>query len=573
MKKTISIIILFLVSYIVRGQYIVSTGEYLTLALDTATHQAYQVSSVATPIAGLPPAKSIFAGAHHEAVVSITGDSLFLAGDNTYGQLGQGNTSSYSGFVRVTQDSAGNAWPGTGNSIVQVWLGTPVYGGDYGWNTSALLSNGTVWTWGSTIGSLRGSGTSYTGSDATTRPVQVVFPGNPMIVKFFASTIGCALDNLGNVYTWGGQTFADLYYTQLGQGTTTPNYNTPTKINLPAPAKDITGGVVNFVLLTNGSLYGWGPFIGSLGVGYGNGPAWYATPYGGAISPILLDTALNFPHPVTQIASNNSGTYAILSDGSLWFWGDNALGCGGNGTELNFATYSPPYNWNQAYGQLGQRKPVQIAPGARFAGIFANNNLCYYAYASDQNGNLYSFGRGKSGCLGNQIVACDNILGGINATYPNAFDVPWITPIDMTAFWGTTTYTSTCPLCITSPSGSPCSNCTNPPAATVNPVLSINVINNNTIVLNSSASTNTRGYHFSYRLFTQTAGTPVNMKVQAGITDTLYNVANGTYGFTLKLIDNNWDSASVSSSITVNYYPPSNYILQKRAHKKLFVQQ
>jgi hypothetical protein len=141
----------------------------------------------------------------------------------------------------------------------------------------------------------------------------------------------------------------------------------------------------------------------------------------------------------------------------------------------------------------------------------------------------------------------------------------------MTALFGTTTYASTCPLCIGSPGGSPCSNCTNPSPATVNPVLTASVINNNTIVLNSSGSSNTKGYYFVYILFTQTSGTAVNMKVQTGATDTLYNVANGTYGFQLKLIDNNWDSASVSSSVTVNYTPPQNYIPRKRGHRKLYV--
>ena len=141
----------------------------------------------------------------------------------------------------------------------------------------------------------------------------------------------------------------------------------------------------------------------------------------------------------------------------------------------------------------------------------------------------------------------------------------------MTALFGTTTYTSTCPLCIGSPSGSPCSNCTNPTPATVNPVLTASVINNNTIVLNSSGSSNTQGYHFSYILFTQTSGAAINMKIQTGATDTLYNVANGTYGFKLKLIDNNWDSASVSSSVTVSYTPPQNYIPRKRGHKMLYV--
>lgn len=569
MKKLLNLLLLLSCCSGISAQYKVSTGEYLTLILDTPTYHLYQINSVATLVTTLPPIKDCFAGAHHEAAIDTAGN-LWLAGDNSYGELCQGNKSALSGWYEVTRDSSGN--PVTG--VVQAYLGTPTDCDTFGWNTTILTRNGTVLTGGATIGSLRGSGSTYPGGFNNTYLVPVAFPAGTFIVKIIISNIGIALDSAGNVWTWGGNNCSNLNYTALGQGTTTPNYNTPTKISLPSRAKDIAGGETgswNYALLTNGSLYGWGPFLGALGIGYGNSGSWWENPYGGALSPELLDTALHFPHTITGIYCNSSGSYALLSDSTLWFWGDEANGCGGIGVEINYATYPTPYSWDQSFGELGQRKPIQIAPGFKFAGLFVNNNLCYYAYASDRYGNLYSWGRGKAGCLGNQIIACDNIFGGINATYPNSFDVPWITPINMTALFGTTTYASTCPLCIGSPGGSPCSNCTNPLPATVNPVLTASVINNNTIVLNSSGSSNTKGYYFAYILFTQTSGTAVNMKVQTGATDTLYNVANGTYGFQLKLIDNNWDSASVSSSVTVNYTPPQNYIPGKRGHRKLYV--
>ena len=569
MKRLFNLFVLLCFGCGVSAQYKVSPGEYLTLLCDTATQQLYQINGVATLVTTLPPIKDCFAGAHHEAAIDTAGN-LWLAGDNSYGELCQGNKSPLSGWWEVTQDSSGNPVKG----VLQAYLGTPFDCDTFGWNTTILKKDGTVWTGGATIGSLRGSGGTYNGGFNNTYLVQVAFPAGTFIVRIIISNVGIALDSAGNVWTWGGNNCSNLNYAALGQGTTTPNYNTPTKISLPSRAKDIAGGETgmwNYALLTNGSLYGWGPYLGALGIGSGNTGSWWETPYGGALSPALLDTALNFPHTVTSIYCNSSGSYALLSDSTVWFWGDEANGCGGIGVELDYATYATPYDWNQSFGQLGQRKPIQIAPGFKFAGLFANNNLSYYAYASDRYGHLYSWGRGKSGCLGNQIIACDDVRGGINSSYPNSFDVPWITPINMTALFGTTTYASTCPLCIGSPGGSPCSNCTNPAPATVDPVLTASVINGNTIVLNSSGSSNTKGYYFSYILFTQTSGTAVNMKVQTGATDTLYNVANGTYGFKLKLIDNYWDSASVSSSVTVNYTPPQNDILRKRGHRMLYV--
>ena len=181
----------------------------------------------------------------------------------------------------------------------------------------------------------------------------------------------------------------------------------------------------SYALLTNGSLYGWGIYLGYMGVGATAGAGWTNQP-----SPILLDGDLNLPSPIAQISCNATSTYVILANGTLWAWGGSECGQIGNGQDINYAKYTTnpapyggtapaPYawNWDMSTAQLQQHKPVQIAPGiSNFVGLSQGSADVFYKYAVDANGQLYSWGRNKNGVLANGVMNGDYNNGNICST-------------------------------------------------------------------------------------------------------------------------------------------------------------
>ena len=169
--------------------------------------------------------------------------------------------------------------------------------------------------------------------------------------------------------------------------------------------------------------------------------------------PTDLTTRLNLPHPVKTIVTDMVCTHAILSDGTLWGWGDNAQGGIGNGKELNFANTTNPYAWDFYPAELLQQTPVQITTRADFVGLFATEPFVMYTYAETADGTLYSWGRNKGGVLGNGIVGCSSVA----ATYPNSWDVPAATIVTPLAITSVTIVPS--PYCISHPATAPCNQC------------------------------------------------------------------------------------------------------------------
>jgi Carbohydrate binding module (family 6)/Secretion system C-terminal sorting domain len=267
---------------------------------------------------------------------------------------------------------------------------------------------------------------------------------------------------------------------------------------------------------------------------------------------------LGFPHPIASIVVSSSATYVILTDSTIWAWGDNVTGAIGNGQELDFSKYttgpSPtggtpaPYNWDWAMGELLQQKPVQIANGLHsFTNIWATGNDVFYCYAEDVNGQLYSWGRGKGGVLGNAVMAGGS--GGIAALYPNSWDVPWVTAVN--PFGLAKILPSTSPYCVLNPSGSPCNGYTNPvsaaPAVSAGPSQNIT---GTTAALSGTATANNASI-MSY-LWNQVSGpnTP-QITLNTGAVAQLTGLITGTYIFQLKATDNNWRSNSSTVTIVV----------------------
>jgi alpha-tubulin suppressor-like RCC1 family protein len=119
-------------------------------------------------------------------------------------------------------------------------------------------------------------------------------------------------------------------------------------------------------------------------------------------------------------------THVILTDGSLWGWGDDAEGEVGDGHELDYSLHN--YSWDYSTN-LWVDKPVRIVPGvSNFTRVFAHSPFDFYDYALTDDGHLYSWGRNKTGTLGNGVYPlAANGNGGkssqMSAQYPNSWDV------------------------------------------------------------------------------------------------------------------------------------------------------
>lgn len=192
---------------------------------------------------------------------------------------------------------------------------------------------------------------------------------------------------------------------------------------LPGPAERILAN-------GNGSYIA---IIGGLPVGWGQSR--YLTGVTGTISTykeLAADWGLSAP--LLDIAMGDNATHFITSDGGLWGFGDNAQGEVGCGWELvnrkelyNGTQYV--WNWINAtqpsYQQIAfVQKPVQICTDRRFSRVFGGGTYCYYRFAIDTQGNLYSWGRNKAVVLANGMAISNE------ADYPNALDVLTPTVVD-----------------------------------------------------------------------------------------------------------------------------------------------
>jgi len=516
-------------------QFLVSPGEYTNSIVNTSTHQMFFINGSTLPIANTPPCvASVSGGAHGSALIDCSGN-VWCQADNSAGELGQGDLAAHAGFVKVSTDTLGNVF----TNVIQVVCAGTAYGNN--WSTSAVKSDGTVWVWGNTQGGNEGNGSW--GCVASTRPVQVHFPVGIFITKIQTGEDMMALDSSGNVWTWGG----GGYNLILGQGNS-PTYMVPTKINIGGNrATDIAGpGRFAYILMANGHVWALGDMTDYMGI----------FPGGSALTVAQdITSYLNFEATPKHLYVNSESSYALLADSTLWAWGGNAVGTVGNGVELNYVAYGGyplpygvtnpfPYAWDQGQHELQQLTPAQIAPGKHnFVALFCTDALNYCAWAEDNYGQLFSWGRGKSGVLGDQV---QEVGGAINAIYPNSYDRPYITKVNP---YLPTPIPVTSPYCILHPSGSPCNTYAIPANTAPTAVLTATKYGTNAIILDGSGSTD--NVNINYYLHTQTAGTALQMGVQAAPIDTIYNVSPGTYTFKLRVIDNGWMRDSVYATITI----------------------
>jgi alpha-tubulin suppressor-like RCC1 family protein len=290
----------------------------------------------------------------------------------------------------------------------------------------ALLTNGTLYAWGLGTQGQLGDGRT---ANSFTKPVRVKFPAGVKIASIPADAMpydtGLAVDTNGNVWGWGRGGFGDLC---LRSGRI---YLRP--VEVPLPLVSALAGASNHVLYDSaGTVYACGQDLdGDLGDGHMfansarpvrvaglNGQSvvklvasfadsgallsdgrYFDWGYNGdgqlgdGLSPASSDVPIqvHLRTPVTQVAQGgslwgNGQTLVLLSDNSLWSWGDNSadqLGTGGHKmARVPVRFYAPP---GVTYSRLATGTGTSYAIsstgrvyawGTSFAGQMGDGRIC-----------------------------------------------------------------------------------------------------------------------------------------------------------------------------------------------------
>ena len=478
--------------------------------------------------------QSVAGGLHGGGAVDVNG-YVWTMGANDQGQLGIGNLNATYLPQKITVDSAGRPFNNVRSLVA--YFSMNLNNGFF-----AVKNDGTLWVWGRATGGMRGNGTDNTIADSLAlRPVQIVMPGNRLIKQMIAGSFAMALCTDGTVWTWGPSPSVSLGYTMTGK-----QYQTPHQLTQLSNITQIAGGNgFNYALDANNALFGWGQYGNYMGNSSTGNTALY-------VPTLLPNLTNNLPAPISKIVTNSVASYAILTDGSLWAWGDGAQGNIGNGQEVDFSNPANGlYAWTFAAAQLLIRYPYNVAPTIKFANVWGSNVFTFYTYALDQSGQLYCWGRNKASVLANGIVSPGS---AIDADYANAWDIKWPQKVDPFGLAAAgKTWISTCPYCITTNNtGKDCSTYTIPANSrpTANAGGNQNITSNTTVLDGSASSDNV---HISYYEWKQISG-PNTAIIDLPGNDVahVYGLTTGTYRFQLRTTDNGWLSDSTTIDVVVN---------------------
>ena len=265
--------------------------------------------------------KSVSRGESHSAAVTDDGKVLTW-GLNNYGQLGNGNNSNQSSPVYMV-DGAGNQI----TDAIKVGCGNHF--------TVVLRKDGSVWACGRNDYGLVGDNTR-TNRNVATRVKDTTGAGYLKdVADISVSDINVAvLTHTKDVYVWGYN-----YQGQLGNGTTNRGSGASTQsVALPRKANisDVDKVIVNsrhlMAIKADGTVWSWGyNGYGQLGIGTSS----TSSSSGSYCRTTPVQVKLNastFLTNVSDIGMTNYTTYVLLKDGSIYSFGYNGNGTKGDNT-------------------------------------------------------------------------------------------------------------------------------------------------------------------------------------------------------------------------------------------------
>lgn len=484
--------------------------------------------------------KSGFGGLHNIGFITMAGDAYTASGTDQ-GQCLTGviSPSPILTPTKITRDSAGNAF-GPVNTMVAGFMGNSSS------MTYVLRVDGTLWIGGDTRCGARGDGSL---GDTTAYPVQIPVPGTGKIIQMLSGKRTTLLEDDGSVWTTGGANTPGNAgpYASLGYAGSGNQYLSWHQVTFPLAAGDtivqIAGGdICQYGLSKNHKLYGYGTHSGYMGNAK---DIQYPTP-----TDLTDSISVYLSSPISIIVTNSNSTHVVLTDSTLWGWGDNIQGCVGNGVEADMTNpggTSLPYSIDPStILGLPVTHPIKLTNKHNYVGVFGGGTFVYYSYATDVNDSVYSWGRGKGGILSNGVVPCGS--GDIAATFSNSWDITLVSPVN---FFPAATAAATCPICIGTPTVTPCNTCTITVGAATAASSNQSIATLST-TFDATGSSTTSGIIVQY-IWSQISGpNTALLDINTGRKINVSNLIPGVYTFQLKVIDSNFQTSIKTFTISVS---------------------
>jgi alpha-tubulin suppressor-like RCC1 family protein len=273
-------------------------------------------STPVTTFAGGTNWRTCAAGYRFCAAIKTDG-TLWTWGRNSYGQLGNNNTSQRN--TPVTTFAGGTNW-----KQVDCARGT------FYEHMAAVKTDGTLWAWGyNPEGQLGNNNTSQRNTPVTT------FAGGTNWKQVSCSGGNAAVKTDGTLWVWGWNA-----YSQLGTNDNVQRLTPVTTFAGGTNWKQVAVGDFHALAIkTDGTLWAWGQ--------NGGGYLGDATTARRSTPVTTFSGGTNWK----QCAASNRNSAAIKTDGTLWVWGTNTyIPLGTNNTSTPYTpvtTFLGGSNWRQ----------------------------------------------------------------------------------------------------------------------------------------------------------------------------------------------------------------------------------
>ncbi|NLD60545.1 MAG: hypothetical protein GX647_12950 [Clostridiales bacterium] len=307
------------------------------------------------------PVKQIAAGDYHTLFVTADGDLYGAGCSYDFNQLGNGT---YENASEPTYIMGG---------VERAWAGRDI--------SAALLTDGTLWTWGANEEGELGLGHT----EKVEAPTQVKIEG--VVDVAVGKRFMAALTEDGSVWTWGSNE-----YGQLGLGEQSEP-GVPAKVDLPGIASIAAGSAHMAALDLDGNVWAWGA---------------------GSYGQIGTGDMTNQPTPVkikglrdcVEIYAGGDTTAAKVLGGTLRIWGGYF--------------YATPGEESIQYYDAARSEYMYVDIEALSMGSF-------HVLATDRDGNVYSVGDNSYAQLGVE-EAGDDYYYSWNPVGLNLEDAEYLRP-------------------------------------------------------------------------------------------------------------------------------------------------